>query len=348
MTIHAPVFVFVNIFQTDQVRSSHISRLLNSYNDVLGLSANAQTVFRLGTGGTGGTYFPIGSIIAEAISGPVGIDQEGSFHIPDFIAIAQRGTGSESNVVDISQGLLEGGLAQADIVHWSFNSSGPFVNEPALSNLRGLATLYLESVHLIARIDANISGIKDLKNKRVSLDEQGSGTRLDVLPILAAHGVTTDLFEAVYLKPADAMTRLQRDELDAFFIIAGYPVTTVSNLIDNGQAEVVPISGVHIDSLVENYPFFSKHSIPENTYKNTGNIQTIAVPAQLIINSSIDEELAYYITKMLWSRETMQMLSEGHPKGSDVRLDAAMAGMNIPLHPGAKRFYQEQGMLSDH
>jgi len=193
------------------------------------LAIAEPVIIRLGTGGSGGTYFPIGSLIAKAISGPAGIHKADSFYEPELIAIAQRGTGSASNVIDISEGLLEAGLAQADVVHWAFTGTGPFENQPPRDNLRGLATLYIESVHLVARTDANINSIADLKDKRVSLDELGSGTQLDVVPILAAYGLTTDSFRAVYLKPADAIDRLRNNQLDAFFIIAGFPVTTVSN-----------------------------------------------------------------------------------------------------------------------
>ena len=303
-------------------------------------------IMRLGTGGSGGTYFPIGSLIAKAISGPAEIHKHESFFEPELIAVSQRGSGSASNVMDISQGLLEAGLAQADVVHWAFNGSGPFENKTALNNIRALATLYVESVHLIARKDASINSIEDLKNKRVSLDEQGSGTRLDVLSILSVYGLTTKSFNAIYLKPADAIDRLRRNELDAFFIIAGYPIKAISNLVDNGHATVVSIAGAPIDSLIREHPYISKNNIPRNTYKNTGNIETIGVSAQLIINSNIDSQLVYNITSMLWSKATKQLLSNGHPKGEDIRLETAMAGMNIPLHPGAARFYREQGMLN--
>jgi len=304
-------------------------------------------VVRLGTGGSGGTYFPMGSLIAKAISGPAGIHKHESFFEAELFAIAQRGTGSASNVKDISEGFLEAGLAQADVVHWAFTASGPFENKPRCDTLRGLATLYMESVHLIARADANITTIEDLKNKRVSMDEQGSGTQLDMLHILAAYGLSTESFDAVYLKPADAIDRLRRNELDAFFIIAGYPVAAVSNLVDSGQATIVSINGEPAESLIEKYPFFSKNEIPENTYKNTGNIETLGVPAQLIIDSNIDEELVYNITSMLWSNATEKLLDNGHPKGKEVRLESALTGMNIPLHPGAARFYTEQGMLNE-
>jgi len=219
--------------------------------------------------------------------------------------------------------------------------------KPARDNLRALATLYIESVHLIARTDANINTIEDLKDKRVSLDELGSGTRLDALTILSAYGLSTDAIKAVYLKPADAIDRLLRNELDAFFIIAGYPVEAVSDLVDDGLATVVSISGEPTESLIKEYPFFSKDEIPENTYKNKSGIETLGVAAQFIINSGVDDELAYNITSMLWSDATRELLGQGHPKGDDVRLESAMTGMNIPLHPGAKRFYKEQGLLNE-
>lgn len=303
-------------------------------------------VLRIGTGGSAGTYLPIGTLIANSITGPNNFHKSKSYFEPDLIAIAQRAAGSGSNVEDISQGLLEGGLAQADVVHWAFNGSGPFKGKPPRKNLRGIATLYLESVHLIARNGADISSIQDLEGKLVSLDEQGSGTRLDALTIMEANGLSTNSFNAVYLKTADAIDRLRRDELDAFFIIAGYPVNAVSKLIAEGRAQVVPISGPLVDALVADYPYFSNESIPENTYQNPDTIQTIGVPAQLITSSRMDEQLIYNITSMLWSETTLNLLSLDHSKGKDVQLETALIGMDVPLHPGAKRFYQEQGMLT--
>jgi len=131
------------------------------------------------------------------------------------------------------------------------------------------------------------------------------------------------------------------------FIIAGYPVKAVESLVDSGHATVISITGAKTDSLIKEYPFFSKHEIPKDTYKNIGEINTIGVSAQLIINSDLDEDLTYNITSMLWSDATRKLLGQGHPKGSDVRLETALTGMNIPLHPGAKRFYKEQGILND-
>ena len=311
------------------------------------IAAADPIIFRIGTGGSGGTYLPIGSLIAKAISGTNEHNRDKAFYEPQLIALAQRSTGSVGNVEDINDGLLEAGLAQADVTHWAYNGTGPFENETPHKNLRGLATLYLESVHLIVRNDSQINDIHDLVGKRVSLDEKGSGTRLDMLSILDAYDLTIDSIKAFYLKTSDAIDRLRSDELDAIFLVAGYPVKVVSELVADDKARVVPITGPPIEVIANDYPFFSVDTIPADTYKNEEAIVTIGVPAQMIINSQVNDELAYNITSMLWNANTLKMLRMGHPKGNDVKLSSALTGMDLPLHPGAERFYREQGLLDE-
>ena len=306
------------------------------------IAYSEPTLLRIGTGGSEGTYFPIGTLIAEAVTGT--IDTQSPEQEPDLIAIAQRATGSASNVDDLNAGLLEGALAQADIVHWAFNGTGPFSAEVARDNIRGLATLYLESMHLVVRAGSDINSIYDLEGRRVSLDEQGSGTRLDSLVLLEEFGLTSDNVSIVYLKTSDAIDRMQDDELDAFFVIAGYPIELVSQLVSEGLATVIPITGPLVEKIIEEYPFFSRDSIPAGIYKNDDQLQTIGVPAQLILHKALDEELVYKLTSRLWQKETLTHLSNGHPKGADVKLESALTGMGIPLHPGAWRYYLEKGI----
>lgn len=303
--------------------------------------------FRIGTGGSAGTYFPIGSIIADAITGANGHHQDSSFYEPDLIALAQRSTGSASNVIDISEGLLEAGLAQADVVHWATTGTGPFDNN-AIDNLNSIGTLYLESVHLIVRNESNINSIYDLEGQRVSIDERGSGTQLALEPILGAYEMNFESLNSVFLKPSDAFNRLFKNELDAVFVVAGYPVMAVSEIVAAGKARVVPISGPNFETIFSDFPFFTPDSIPAGTYDNDQDIPTLGVPAQLIINSMVSEELVYNITSMLWTPTTLQMLSRGHPKGKDVQLTNALSGSHTKLHPGSRRFYLEQGILDAH
>lgn len=298
--------------------------------------------FRIGTGGSSGTYFPIGGLIAQAL-GPVSQTSllTGEKY-SNLRLLAQRSNGSVSNVGEIGNGLLESGLVQADVVHWAYHGSGPFSQRAPVTNLRAIATLYLESVHLVARRGSAISSVEDLAGKTVSVDEIGSGTQLDINPIFRAHNLELKSVKPVYLKAADAIDRMRDGRLDAFFIVAGYPVSGVSELIANGQADLIPIAGPGIDRLVDGHPFFTRDIIPKDTYANTNATDTLAVPAQWIVAAEIEDELVYRITKSLWSEHTARVLTEGHPKGQDVNFSSALLGMSIPLHPGASRYYRER------
>ncbi len=303
-------------------------------------------LFRIGTGGNSGTYYPIGSIIAEAIT-----DASNDLHSQvsgdiKLLALAQRSTGSVTNVREVSGGLLEAGFAQADVAHWAYQGSGPYQGSAPQKNLRAIATLYLESLHLVARKGSGIVTVSNLSGHTVSLDEEGSGTLLAIGPVLDSFGISTDLLDAVYLKPIDAIDRMRQNELDAFFIVAGYPIQVVSQLIAENVAELIPIAGLPVDRLLLDYPFFTSDTIPADTYSQNTPIPTIAVAAQLVTHANIAENLIYQITEKLWSLSTQKSLTMDHPKGNDVRLDQALVGLGIPLHSGSERFYKEIGLLS--
>ncbi len=306
--------------------------------------ANSQPdLFRIGTGGSSGAYFPIGSLIARGISGGPESVQKKGFELPNLLALAQRSNGSAANVSDIGDGLLEAGLAQADVVHWAFNGAGPFSDAAPMSNLRTIGTLYFESLHLVVRADSDIVGLKDLLGKLVSVDEVGSGTQLNVRHILKTQGLGLEDIKTVYLKPIDAIDRLRRKQLDAFFVVAGYPVAGVSELVADGVGRIVPIFGPDIRSLQSSFPFFIVDKIPANTYGNARDVETLAVPAQLVVRADLDDELVYRIAGLLWSDETLKLLGEGHPKASEMSFLSALVGLSAPLHPGAEKYYQEHG-----
>lgn len=307
-----------------------------------GLTLAAEPAhFRIGTGGSAGTYFPIGSLISVAIADEISTAEgEGR----SLIMLAQRSNGSEANAREIGAGLLESGFVQADVAHWAYHGTGPFLEQERIHNISAIASLYLESVHLVARAGSEISSVEDLAGKRVSVDEIGSGTQLDVGAILNAFSMSESDVETVYLKTADAISRLRDDKLDAFFIIAGYPVSGVAKLLEDGIAALVPIDGAGVQNMLENHPFFTPSIVPSGTYANTHELATVAVAAQWLVDSQLEEQLIHDLTSALWSEHARKVLNQGHPKGRELDLDTALLGISIPLHPGAARFYQEAGL----
>jgi uncharacterized protein len=311
-------------------------------------AAQEMRFFRIGTGGVAGTYYPVGGLIADIISNPPGArpcERGGSCGVPGLVAIAQSSNGSVANVNDIASGALESGFVQSDVAHWAYTGSGIYEGEGKVENLRAIAGLYPESIHFVTRKDAGIGSIRDLKGKRISLDEQGSGTLVDARIILQAYGLTEDDVQAEYIKPSPAVAKIQAGELDAFVITAGYPVGSVAELCAGAGCEVVPIDGPEVDQLIKTYPFFQKDVIPAGTYEGVKETPTVSVGAQWVVGEEVDEELVYGITKALWHENARHLLDSGHSKASAIRLETALNGIAIPLHPGAKRYYREAGLL---
>jgi uncharacterized protein len=311
-------------------------------------TAQEMTFFRIGTGGVSGTYYPIGGLIADIISSPPGArpcERGGSCGVPGLVGIAQSSNGAVANVDAISSGALESGFAQSDIAHWAYTGTGIYEGKPPVKNLRAIANLYPESIHLVARQGAGISSVKDLAGKRVSLDEPGSGTLVDARVILDAYGLSEDDLQAEYIKPTVGLSKMRDNQLDAFFFVAGYPTGSVEELCATVGCELIPINGPEVDTLLEQYRFFARDVIPAGTYAGVHETPTLSVGAQWVVAAEIDEDLVYGITKALWHDNARILLDDGHARGHAITLETALDGVSIPLHPGAARYYREVGLL---
>lgn len=311
-------------------------------------SADELSYFRIGTGGPLGTYFPIGGIIANAISAPPGslpCEEGGSCGVPGLLATAQSSNGSVENVRSIGAGLIESGFSQADVAYWAYRGDSMFLDSGAVPNIRAIARLYRESVHLIARADAGIASVTDLAGKRVSLDEEGSGTLVDARAILGAFGLEPSDLDVRLVKAEKAVDAMIAGELDAFFLIAGYPTPSVAELAESMSITLVPVQGAALDELLRIHPFFIRDFIPRDAYAGLGTVETLSVGALWLVAEAIGDELVYGITKALWHENARKLLDEGHAKGKDIRLEYALQGVPIPLHPGAELYYREVGLI---
>ncbi len=333
------------------MKLKHLLVVLAVMGLVFGIApAQAQQMkfFRIGTGGTGGTYYPIGGLLAHCISNPPGsrpCDKGGSCGVPGLVAIAQSANGSVANINAIKSGVLESGFSQSDVAYWAYTGTGIFEGKGKAESLRALANLYPETIQLVARKGAGIKSVRDLKGKRISMDEPGSGTLVDARIILEAYGLTEKDVKVDYIKPTPAIDKIKDNQLDAFFIVAGFPTGSVVELTSSVGADLVPINGPEADAIIKKYGFFAKDVIPEGTYEGVGKTESISVGAQWLVSAKVDADLVYGITKALWNKKTRKLLDKGHAKGKMITLETALDGIGIPLHPGAERFYKEVGLL---
>jgi hypothetical protein len=308
---------------------------------VLGLAAaiaapvQAQQFFRIGTGGTAGTYYPVGGMIANAVSQPGKI-----------VATAQATNGSVANVNGVAGGALESGFSQSDVATWAYTGTGVYEGKPKVTDLRMIANLYPESIHLVVKKGSGIKSVSDLKGKRVALDEPGSGTLVNARIVLAAYGVKESDIKPEYIKPNQAGDKLKDGALDAFFFVGGAPAGAIAELASSGTGiELVPLSGPQADALRRTNPYLAVDTIAAGTYKDVPAVQTMAMGAQWVTSAKADTETVYQITKALFGKAAQDTLAAGHAKGKFITKENAVKGVGIPFHPGAEKFYKDAGLL---
>ncbi len=295
----------------------------------------ARTFFAIATGGTGGTYYPLGGMLAQLLSNTV----------KDLVVTAQTGNASAANIALIGKGEVESAFVQNDVAYWAYTGTEleQFRGKP-VKNIRHIAALYPEHVQLVATRSSGIRSVRDLKGKRVVLGAPGSGTVADALAMLKAYGMTADDLKADYLGFAEGAARLKDNLSDAVFVVAGYPTAAIVDLATTLDITLVPVEDDMIRKITSESKFFAPAVVPANTYKGqTQDVKTIAVVATWIADERVPADLVYQMTKALW--EKRDVLEKVHAKGKEIRLETALAGLSIPLHPGAERYYREVGLL---
>ena len=319
----------------------------------LALPALAQdpTFFRIGTGGAGGTYFPIGGTIANGISSPPGsraCDDGGQCGVPGLIAIAQSTTASVFNNAAVQNGELEAGLAAADVTRSMYLGVEKFEGKPH-DKLRIVANLFPEDLHLVMPKGASINDLSELAGKRVGIAQAGSGTQVAVLQMLEAWGVNRDNMEEAELNNSQSAERLADGQIDAYFYAAGWPVAAMVQLSSTKGMSLHSFSDADLAKINEIIPAYIPSKIPAGVYEGIDtDTMTPAVSALLVVSSDLSEDLVYQLTKALWNDNTRNLLDNGHAKGKQITADTALDGiaaLGVPLHPGAEKFYKEAGLL---
>lgn len=311
----------------------------------------APTYVRIATGASGGGYFRIGGLIGNAISKPPGApactpSPSSPCGVPGLIALTQATFGSVDNILAVEERRVELALAQADVVDSAVAGRGRFAETGPTGNVRAIASLYTESLHLIVRADSDIAEIGDLRGHRVGLDMPGSGTGVIAEAVLEAFGLPLDVLTPHRARPNEAMDMLVAGSLDATFMMAGYPVISVLQAADAGSIRLLPVEGPELDGLLANHPYFGIGVIPADAYADTAEMPTVTVRALLVVGAHLDEDLVYEITRALWHPNATRLIAEGHPRGKELSLERAIEDLPVALHPGAARFYDDAGLLA--
>lgn len=296
--------------------------------------AHAQRKYvSIASGWVVGVYFPLAGAISR-------IAHE---KLPDIKITVESSGASVANAKLIGAGDADLAILQNDIAYYAFHGIKPIFDK-AIPNIRGMAVLYPEHCQIHARKDAKIASVRDLKGKRVAVGPLGSGTEQNAIQILEAYGLKfEDLGKVERLTAAESADYLKDGRIDAAFYTTGVGASAIVDTALTVDSMIVPIDGPQADALVKKYPFYSKDKVPAGIYKGVDkDVPTVAVLAILAAKAELAEDTVYRITKAMF--ENLKTLETAHAKGKEVKLEKALVGMPIPLHPGAEKFYKEKGM----
>ena len=313
--------------------------------------AQEMKFFRIGTGSAGGTYFPIGGIIANGISSPPGsrpCGEGGTCGVPGLVAIAQSTNASAHNVTAINAGQMEAGLTGAATLYFAYHGEAKFEGKQK-PKLRVIAVLFPEDLHLVMPKGKKLESLKALEGKRVGIAQAGSGTQIAVEIMLKAQGITRDNIDEAELNNTQSAERIADGQLDAYFYAAGTPVAAMIQLDNTKGMDLYSFTDEEVKTSNKAVPYYTPSKIEAGTYEGVKyDVNTLAVNGILVTSSDQPEDLIYEITKAMWNDQTRKLLDNGHAKGKAITLDTALLGLeglNVPLHPGAEKFYREKGMI---
>ncbi len=295
-------------------------------------SALAADSLTLGTGGTTGTYYAVGGVMATVLN-----------PVMESASLTVTSTGaSKANIqlIDVEEADLA--IVQNDVMYYAYTGTDLFEEEGAYDTFSSVAGLYDETVQIVT-CDSSIQSVADLKGKTVSVGDAGSGTEFNAKQILEAYGMTFDDINVVNASFGDSADSLKDGKIDAAFIVAGAPTTAVVDLATTKDVTLVQLDEEHIAALQEKYDFYTSTVIPAGTYNGISeDATTVSVRATLIASNNVSEDAVYELLKAMFDNK--DDLVAGHAKFEFLNLEDAVKGISVPFHPGAAKYYEEQGI----
>ncbi len=297
---------------------------------VLGGTAFGQQRFiAIGTGGAAGTYYPLGGAMAEIWNK----------NIKNMNATAQTTGASVANINLLRENKVDIIFVQNDVAFYAYNGT-ELLKDKAYKDLRGMACLYDETVQLVALADSGIKTVADLKGKKVSVGAAGSGVEANARQILEAAGLSYGDIKVQYLSFAESASNLKDGNIDAAFTTAGYPTAAIQDLGASRKITLVPVDGAVAEKLMKQWSFYTITTIPANTYQGVGvDVKTVSVKSMLAVSAKLPADTVYELLKTMYANT--DRLVAAHKQGANIKVETARAGMSIPLHPGAEKFFAE-------
>ncbi len=282
----------------------------------------------IATGGTGGAYYPLGDALARQYTE----------HLPGVRASALATVASVFNVQAVEEGKADLAFTQGDVAYRAY-ATGTSSHPRPHRNLRGIAVLYVNSVHIVTRADSGVFRVRDLRGKRVGVGASGSGTEIAAHIIMAASALRDGEVRTDALSFADVAAQLLDGRLDAGVLVSSYPVEALAEAARQTRLRLVPVDPDTVARIHEEYPFYKPVAIPRGTYRGQdADVPTVGVDNLLVCRAGLSDELVHEMTRVFF--DALPALARAHIAAQGIDPEQAPT-TPIPLHSGAARYYRE-------
>lgn len=285
----------------------------------------------MGTGGTSGTYYAFGGVLAQYMK-----------NYTDYSVTAVPTAASKANIQSIGDGDYQIGFTQSDVMNYAWDGTRSFETDGPCRDFRVLGALYAETVQLIT-MKEDIKSVEDLRGRSVSIGAPGSGVYFNAIDVLNGAGLTVDDIKPQYQSFDDSKEALKDGQIDAAFIVAGAPTSAITELATTNGVYLIPIDGGLREDIMKDCPYYAPMVIPADTYPGQSEpIETITIMATLIVDADMDDDCVYDLTAAVFDHTADIALENA--KGEELSVENATSGITIPFHEGAARYYAEHGI----
>ena len=327
------VLVFATLFMTACGGNNGDTTTKAPENDAVAGGDLSSISINVGTGGSTGTYYGFCNVISSLLKEKTGAN-----------LMIQSSGASKANILDIDDGIVDMAIVQNDVMDYAYKGTSLFadLDEP-ITSFSTLGAAYAEVCQIVARADSGIKTVADLKGKKISVGDSGSGVEFNAQQILGAYDITFEDIDKQNLSFQASADALKDGKIDAFFCTAGAPTVAITDLSTTTGIVLVEIDAEHLAKLQADYGFYAEYVVPAGTYNGVDtDATTVAVKATFIVSNDLDEETVYQLTKAIYENKD----EYSHDKASEMSLEYAVSSISVPFHPGAERYFKEVGAIS--
>ena len=275
----------------------------------------------IATGGTSGTYYPLGGALADILNK----------NVKGANASAQSTGASVANVNLLKEGKVDIAFVQNDISYYAVKGLEMFKGKE-VKNLKA---------QIVTTAKTGVKTLADVKGKRVAVGAAGSGTEANARQILEAAGITYDDIKVQYLSFGEAASALKDGNVDVAFVTAGFPTAAIQDLATQHDVVLLPVDAAMADQLIKKYPYYTKIKIPAKTYnKVDSDVEAVAVKCMLVVTDKFSNDLGYDVVKALYGN--LDRMKAAHNVAKAITKESGKDGMSIPLNGGAEKFFNEK------